>query len=1155
MPNDPIQQNTMFTKSVTLAGGLQEDVPEFLQEVPTSAYVENARFYKKDELWKALPEELVGSVIADAKFLCRTKDGFAVGHPGGIVEYDPEGNQLASADTFFATVEKVCNSAVLAGACNFTWAYEAKDGEDIRIVLAYESRSGHTYDPASDSRVYVERYTEDGRFVDGWDELGACPTANQNNDGEVLIHFSKVDILHVREASAGSSTATGIAVSIDNRVAEVQFDALSNLPANNKGYNSLRNGLQQVGANPNFQVHYPGKFFGIGHLLFVDDAGDLRYVSLTSQGLPAGTPQLRENGNPEKAVFAHDVRLTINNGVYYVWLLYSVWYSPQSDGNSLYCDVAPVGSAFVSSTIWASEERSILDASLAAMPLIQPNDPTLLLTVTYTDRRQTVNSLGDDQVTTGTVMETGLLERVGTFLQYNVWDRTLDHIHVSNPVFVESDGTQSEALVMAQQCFIEAPYVVAANAQNERANPPLPGLKPTTTYLLRIQSNGFVRPVAGLDVNASKQNPITMQEQVVRTGKLSFTRTDINKLLFFNRFLLQAEDMVDNMLVANATDQDPTPAWDKILLTAGEFKGNLYEVDLSADDVRGYPFGGGVFIDSSIPMFFAQGSLYEAGVLEQPEIITAVSPSSNVNTRKYAYGVQYDNDPVLWTTLQVIVGFIDNLGFVHRSAPSIPLHVRGLSTIEAAGTTRIVRFTQPLPVADVDWFVEVYEAPYGDVPQLAYSKAINPRSGNRNLITMSYEGLTKYGGTYANPLRSSEFIYTTNFIAADPWEEFEFLVSTSRRIFFSRGSTLYYTKLFEENTAPERNAVLNIPFGRNKKITALGSIDDKIIVFEPDKIHVVYGDGPDNAGEGSSFVVDQLTTTVGCETPTSLLELPFGLIFYSSATQEFHLLDREWNIQNLGSPVQDLSENIEINAAVVYSAENEARWYVTPAPQLQFGPAPDTSSGVPERPPRPRFRNTLPNGPVLVYNFEFGKWCVLSDRQAISADIIDNKVYRLTDSDSVYRISDNWAGAPAFSLRTPWIRIADMQNHGRIDKGIFLGKYFSAWNDYGDGFEAGDIKITTRYNYEANGNYHEYRWRANKELKASNGERLQFSFKPGQPKCQAIQVLVEEVETEKLDDNEPDYTLGRGFALTTLDLKCKLKRGFGDRSLDQDRSK
>jgi hypothetical protein len=135
---------------------------------------------------------------------------------------------------------------------------------------------------------------------------------------------------------------------------------------------------------------------------------------------------------------------------------------------------------------------------------------------------------------------------------------------------------------------------------------------------------------------------------------------------------------------------------------------------------------------------------------------------------------------------------------------------------------------------------------------------------------------------------------------------------------------------------------------------------------------------------------------------------------------------------------------------------------------------------------------------------------------------------------------------------TPWIKVNQLQDYGRFWEATLLGKYLSDWKDNGAGLEAGDLKVTTKYDYEGlNGDVDEYTFRSNVDFDPTDGERLQFKVFPGRQKCQAIKFIIEEQLTTKVDDAEPNYTLGRGFELTSIDLVYGAKggssRNFGTR--------
>jgi hypothetical protein len=181
---------------------------------------------------------------------------------------------------------------------------------------------------------------------------------------------------------------------------------------------------------------------------------------------------------------------------------------------------------------------------------------------------------------------------------------------------------------------------------------------------------------------------------------------------------------------------------------------------------------------------------------------------------------------------------------------------------------------------------------------------------------------------------------------------------------------------------------------------------------------------------------------------------------------------------------------------------------------------------------------------VLVYNFKYKKWSFLDDTALYHiVGIVNGKPAGLKDWD-FYRTSDTWADAELCRWETPWIKVNQLQDFGRFYSAEFLGKYLSSWTDNGDDVEAGDLQVTIRYDYEgADGDTDVFRFRANQDLAATNGERLQFKVTPSRQKCQAIKFDIEEIPTTGIEVSEPDYATGRGFMLTAVDLHYGAKGG------------
>lgn len=119
------------------------------------------------------------------------------------------------------------------------------------------------------------------------------------------------------------------------------------------------------------------------------------------------------------------------------------------------------------------------------------------------------------------------------------------------------------------------------------------------------------------------------------------------------------------------------------------------------------------------------------------------------------------------------------------------------------------------------------------------------------------------------------------------------------RIFYSRGSNVYYSSFFVDGEAPWFHPAFQffVPTGIGD-ITALASMDGILVIFKRNSIFVVDGDGPpENGGNGTEFSPPrQVMTEFGCIDARSLVYTPKGLMYRSARGIE--LLDRSLQVAN-----------------------------------------------------------------------------------------------------------------------------------------------------------------------------------------------------------------------------------------------------------------
>jgi hypothetical protein len=161
--------------------------------------------------------------------------------------------------------------------------------------------------------------------------------------------------------------------------------------------------------------------------------------------------------------------------------------------------------------------------------------------------------------------------------------------------------------------------------------------------------------------------------------------------------------------------------------------------------------------------------------------------------------------------------------------------------------------------------------------------------------------------------------------------------------------TVWLSSEYEEREAPRFNELTTISL--DERITALGSMDDKLVMFTADSIYLVYGDGPSPTGVQSDWTSPQrIPSDVGCIEPRSVVSIPDGLIF--RAAQGLYLLSRSLQVVPFSNQVQDtLGFYPTITSAKVVEEDS-----------LVIFECRDATSPL--------------DGVALVYNFQFRFWSV-----------------------------------------------------------------------------------------------------------------------------------------------------------------------------------
>ena len=705
--------------------------------------------------------------------------------------------------------------------------------------------------------------------------------------------------------------------------------------------------------------------------------------------------------------------------------------------------------------------------------------------------------------------------------------------------------------------------------------------KPVTTAICVWQQGQKITPVATLDAGQCCHVDYAESEAAIYLGTLVEQGGD---LLASNRVKLRAED--SSVYLGSKTND--WKRWSNIEVGSDSLC-RVHRITPGGEGVYSSEFGDGIALSTAIPVWYESGGFGEFGPLDSPEIIrvedadyTLLAGRTNNEYMQNAPPQGYDEMPstaesLEWRKFVCVWGYVDGRGNTHRSAPSSTLYVADLMedaipTDEEiwAGREVTIWVTTPLSLLpdDREYFLEVYVSTDVDTdPQLAAQSSIDisdcgtskRTTFQLNRVTPSDESIVKA------VIRSTAPPYTSGgVLAADPWPAFSKSVVQSTRLWaldtVNKGRVIY-SKLFEDFIAPEYNPTLSINLGDERNLTAIGKLDDKVVVFEPDDIHVIYGEGPDNRGQGKDFAVHYISTDVGCTDQESIVETPIGLIFYSEP-RGFYLLDRNLQVQFIGGGIEDTARGIDIIAATMDRDKAEVRFVFTGGPTWRDKDGPDADTDAVDRPPTPVFTNYAPPDSALTFNYERGTWMVYSNYNAAATTVYQGKYTRLLDNWDVWQErEDRWddpTGLNMSIVTTPWIKLSEnIQDFNRLWSMTVIGRYLSSLQDLGnEEYEAGDVNVKLYFDYEEESfQFKQYKIQDfgydpfNSPPKRA--ERFQFEISPKRGRCQAIKMEIFESRSSSIGESL-SYKQGRGFEIVSVDFHV----GIGpSRTLIGERSK
>lgn len=504
--------------------------------------------------------------------------------------------------------------------------------------------------------------------------------------------------------------------------------------------------------------------------------------------------------------------------------------------------------------------------------------------------------------------------------------------------------------------------------------------------------------------------------------------------------------------------------------------------------------GSNLHIVGGIVQAYDGVSVVEDGFFLFPENITTALTSGSMGAGTYLYKVVYE-----WT---------DNFGNPQRSTTSVPISVTTgasagvtltIPTLRITGKTgsrsnvRICVYRTENGGADIYYQVTSVTSPLANDPTV---DSVNFTDGISDAV-----------------LIGNTLLYTTgNVLDNSCPPACKLMVSYKNRIFLGG---LEDTNLlwFSKNTvsgAPVEfsDALTSRCDARGGDITALGVLDDNLIIFKQNAIFQLNGAGPTDTGDQNDYGDPILVTSdVGCNNPNSVVYTPNGLMFQS--TKGIYLLNRNSSVQYIGAPVQAFN-SLTVTSATLIPNTNQVRF---------------TTASV-----------------VLVYDYYYDQWSTFTGLEGVDADIWNGSYVILKSSGKVYleNTSSFTDGGSFIKLRlaTSWLAMAGIQSFQRVKRCHVLGTY------------KGGHSLNCYFSYDYNTAYSDT---STIDAAAAIGNvslygtgtygvgvyggswvPYQFRIHLSQQKCEAIKIAIEDSQTASFNE---------GFDISSLALQVGVKRG------------
>lgn len=405
-----------------------------------------------------------------------------------------------------------------------------------------------------------------------------------------------------------------------------------------------------------------------------------------------------------------------------------------------------------------------------------------------------------------------------------------------------------------------------------------------------------------------------------------------------------------------------------------------------------FRYWNGVLINNVTPHLSAYDGreLFPAGFATWPRILTVVKSSGvGLSTGTYGYSAIWER--------------IDAAGNIWRSAPSL------VRSVAVSGSDLRATLTIAFP--------PFFDSSRDDYRLVLYRTQANGATFQRLVdldpYVLSADGIFTYVDAAADTsIVSNPFIYTDGGIIENTLSPIveTFTVARDRVwVISADDSDVYPSKLRISGEGIGSTDAFRISINGPKDLRAIGAMDDKVLVFGEESTTLLYGQGPDDLGQGY-FEQNLVSDELGCVEPRSVTLADDGLYFLSK--RSLWKYGRGMDSQGVGIPVDTYKDLTFIGG----SSNNDRLFTIWP-----------TTSGT-----------------MLVWDDYHKIWSRFVTTALKGFCVVGGRFVILTTTGAVWRedrttYQDNAASFEC-QIKTGWVSFNGIQGFVKVRKLAVLGK-------------------------------------------------------------------------------------------------------------------